>query len=476
MELATNEAQQTAWWRLAAIWCGVGVLFRLTLLLLAGEPELHQDEANYVYLALGWSRFGVLGDAERYLWPPLWPWTLRQCFELFGREGLFAAKLLLVFTSASVGASVVGVAARLANLRVAKLAGALWAFYLPLAGFTHLLWAESLFLAFFAPALYELITAQSRRGADAERRLLLAGLLMGASLLVKESALFLVPLLAVGLLLPQGAGCWRSGARRSSLFVLACAAVLAPWTARNYEVYGHFAPSGISLGANVYNGLNAHSLNFDVLPLTRREGRPPSLQGISREAFQPRAKDHAWLTAAEIPNTAQRSSVEMRRGLAWAWSNPRDLVVTRVKKLADFVLPTSYFVRHQGLRRYPGPLGETFPRRLSVAIAMLSAALLLLLAIPGVRLACQLKPPGSWVLLVTAGYFLATSLLVSSSRFRVPMLPALLILAALTLCAPPGERLGRGKARALTCTAWAALAMLWWIDLPELRVILEAAW
>lgn len=468
------------WLLWAAFWVAFGVALRLALLGLAGESELHHDEANYIYLALGWSHFGVLQDAERYLWPPLWPWTLRQALEGFGRHGLWVSKLCLVFTSASVGASVVGLAARLGDKRSGLVAGALWALYLPLAAYTHMGWAEPLFLVFFAPALYLLVAAEQDAGRSADRKLLAAGLCVGVALLTKSSALFLLPILIAGLALSRGRGAWREGLRRAALLGLAIAVPLVPWTLRNAEVYGRFVPSGISLGANAFNGLNAHDLNFDVLPLTRRPGKAPTLLGLSRPAFASRHPDEAWPTAAEIPNTADRNAEEWRRGLAWVREHPFDFLRTRVKKLADFVAPTSYFVRHLGLRRYPGPLGKPFLRRVGTLWAMAAAALLMFLALPGVRVAWRTGRRGTWVLLACAVYFPATSLLVASSRFRVPWLPVLLVFCALALGTRGAEGrlagLGPGAGRRLVLAGWALLLGLWWVDLPELRLCLEAAW
>ncbi len=472
--MPSAAAPRSELWRIALPWCALGLAVRLSLLVLGGEPELHQDEANYVYLALGWERFGFLGDGERYLWPPLWTATLRACFHLFGREGLLAAKLLLVGSSSLIGAGVVGLSLRLVGRRAAHISGALWATYLPLAAYTHLLWAEPLFLCFLVPAIFALVEAEQQRETAALRWTFAAGLLLGGSLLVKETVVFLLPLFALGVWWSHRRAPGHEGLSRAALLLLSAAAVLAPWVARNAEVYGHFVPSGASLGANCFNGLNAHQLNFDVLPLERSErlaGRTPS----SRSTFIAPANAAPWPTAAEVPNTVERSGVEVRRGLHWVRYNPGTFLLTRLKRLADFVLPTSYFVRPLGLRRSPGGVGSPLLGRAGSVLAMGEVVALLLLSIPGLLLLAQRRAPGTWILLLLAGYVCATSLLVSSSRFRVPLLPVLFVAAALALSTPHLWR-ALGRARLVAALGWALLLGLWWIDLPELKLVLEAAW
>lgn len=465
--------------RAVLLWCAVGVALRLALLLFAGEPELQKDEANYVYLALGWSRFGFLGDSERFLWPPLWTAVLRWAMELFGRDGLFAAKLLLVVGSASIGASVMGVAARLSSVRAAHFAGALWALYLPLAAFTHLLWAEPLFLIALAPSLYLLVVAEdARRTVRGDRALLAAGLSFGVALLVKESALFLAPLVFLGLLASARSLGFLEGLRRSSLFLLSVVAVLVPWSVRNAEVYGHFVPAGASLGENAFTGLNSHYFNFDVRPLSRLERVTEPIETLARPAFTIQGTEGLWPPADELTNTAERSSEEVRRGLAWVVDRPGDFLRTRVKKLADLVLPTSYYVRHQALGLYGGALGQPWVRRVTLVWSVLAVIALLLLAVPGTLRLWRLRAEthAFWIPLLFAAYFAGTSLLVSMSRFRVPMLPCLFVFAGLWLAAPRGERWPKGPGRFFVAGGWLFLLFLWWVDLPELTAILEITW
>jgi len=466
--------------RQVIVWCAVGLALRLGLLLLSGEPELTSDEAGYVYLALGWTRFDFLGDAERFLWPPAWPFVLRTAFECFGRDGLFAAKLFSVGVSLAPGLGVIGLARRLGSARAGVIAGAIWALYLPLAAFTHLLWAEPLFLALFTPGLYFLVAAeQEEHPGRSDRRLFLAGLLLGASLLVKEAPTYLIPLLVLGLLFSRRGAAFVERFRRAVLLALAVIAVVLPWSARNFEVYGRVAPVGISIGENVYGSLNSRYTNFDLRAVSRIRGERPKLESIGRPAFVAVDPRKEWQRADEPPNTAARSAENVRRGLDWARENPEDLLRTRVKKLADLFLPTSFFVRQQGCLTYSeAPLGRPVLRRPLVVWALLCPLLLLLLSVPGAvqqvrRLRCS---RGTWIPIVVFLYVLGTCLLSSMSRLRVPMLPVLFVFVATFLALDRWRWFAGKRTRLAMGAGWVLLFFLWWVDFPELQALVRLAW
>ena len=72
-------------------------------------------------------------------------------------------------------------------------------------------------------------------------------------------------------------------------------------------------------------------------------------------------------------------------------------------------------------------------------------------------------------------YFTSTGLLVAMSRFRIPMMPFLIVLMAGLLANGVPAR-ARTGATALTVTGlMAALLFLWWVDLPEVLGLLELA-
>ena len=459
--------------RCLAILCALGVALRLTALILAGELELQSDEANYVYLALTWDYFGFYADSYRYLWPPGYPFLLRWAFRLFEYEGLFAVKLLQVFASASIGWFTMLMARRIFGARAAVLAGVIWCLYVPLIGFSHFLWTETLFLALLLPSLYLLLAVLDSPQADREARpVLLAGTLFGLSLYLKEVHLYLAPILGLALLLPGLRNPERlpRARRQASLFLLVIAAVLAPWALRNYETYGRFIPVGASLGENCYLGLNASYKNFDTTPFARhRLDRPlpqPRTGLIANEA-------EGWERAEEITHTYDKTREGVRRGLTFARENPGWFVRSRLKKLADLVAPISFYTRHLGLGRYAdSPLGSPVARRVGLVLAMSVSAAVMVLGLAGAFSVLRGRA-ASWFLPLVAMYFVATASIVAMSRFRIPFVPLAIVLSAGFLTSPrmagPRKPVALGISAALFCA-------LWWIDLPEIQGGFGMAW
>jgi 4-amino-4-deoxy-L-arabinose transferase-like glycosyltransferase len=462
--------------RSLAILCAIGVCIRLLFLLAAGALEFQSDEANYVYLAISWNHFGFYSDSFRYFWPPGYPFLLALCLDGFEMAGIFVLKLIQVLGSASIGLTTMLIALRLFGPRAAKAAGILWCVYLPLIGFTHYLWAETLFMAFLMPSLYLVLALLQERARAHDRALILAGLLFGAALYFKEVVLYLAPLVALLIVWSDSELSWLEKFRRATLFLLPIVVLLMPWTLRNAEVYGRFVPVGTSLGENVFYGFNANYMNFDLVPFARQRAAEESPEIPSREWFKGTDAAGQWLRATEIPNTPDRLRENFRRGTRYAVSNPAWLVRSRIKKMADLVAPGSFFVRHQALGRYEASvLGAGGVRPMLVSWAVLCPVAILLLSIPGFFVVLRDRA-GLWLIGTLALYFATTAMIVAMSRFRIPFVPWMIVLAAGFLTADGGRRRGTGTRWAISAACTAILLFLWWVDLPEVRAIVGLAW
>lgn len=449
----------------------LGIGLRFALWSLAGEAELQSDEAGYLHLAVQWRELGFYPDSFRFLWPPGYPAYLRACLS-FGSGALDVARTGQILASASTGVCTGLIAWRLFGRGPALLATAGWALYLPLAAFTHLLWNETLFLALFLPALYQVLSVHAETdGRRATRRVIVAGLCLAGSLLIKEAATYLLPVWALLLALSCPTGLLQ-GVRRGTLLLLVVGACVTPWGLRNLEVYGRFIPLGSSLGENAYNGLNATYRNFDLIPLDverMRRGQPP----LSPRPFGTAPPEDAvpWDRAEEIAWLPGRLDENTRRGLAFAAEHPGWLVRSRLQKLSDAVVPTSFLTRHLALGHYAGPLGAGGWR----AFAAWGSAIqvILLLSLGGAGLLTGLRRhPARWIVAGTAGYFAATTLLVSMSRFRLPLVPLLLAGAAVLVCRSGELRRSAGSAGWISAGLWwAALALAWWLNAPVLSQV-----
>ena len=98
-----------------------------------------------------------------------------------------------------------------------------------------------------------------------------------------------------------------------------------------------------------------------------------------------------WLVAppgkpwarSSAPNVIDRLAENTRRGRAYALQHPGFTARTRLKKLADWATPLSFFVRHYALERYHGSLAEPAVRRVLIVGAVVLPLLVLAGAIPG---------------------------------------------------------------------------------------------
>jgi hypothetical protein len=467
-----GSAEPAAPVRALATIVACGVLLRLVLVCASGRSELQSDEANYVYLGLAQQQFGVLLDQYRYLWPPFHPWLLGEALVRFGLAGAVVVQVLQALSSAAIGASVGLMAWRLGSARAALVATGLWAVHLPLAGYTHMLWSETFFLALFTPALERLVAGlQADTVQRAQRCFLAAGLLLGASLWVKSFATYVIPVLAVVVFVLsfRRFGAVR-GLRVASLVALAPFVVTLPWALRNVEVYGRFVPSGATLGENAYIGLNTRYMNFDYVALDRSRtlrGLTP-IEDLALVALvAPPQRDGrpvpGWKRAEELPHTVDRQSVQLDRALTFAREHPGWALRTRIKHVADLVTPLSFTTRHAALGLYgDGWLGRAPFRHVLVIVSLGTSVLVLLGAAVGLARGLR-SAAGFAVFVPVLGYVGASALLLSMSRVRLPAEPLLIVLAALAFvhALEPLDSAGpSGAANRAARVSWTVAAIL----------------
>jgi hypothetical protein len=306
-------------------------------------------------------------------------------------------------------------------------------------------------------------------------RLLGYALLAGISVHLKESNLYLTPLL----LLPLAWTLRCQGIRLVeilrvvSLPLLLFALVILPWSLRNLEVYGRLTVAS-TLGENVYNGLNATHRNFDLIPVNttlQRRGLP--ILKV-REPMRGTSSTHgdliSWPRAEEELNLPLRLDANRRQGLEFAQANPVWFLKARMQKLSDLVAPVSFLTRHLTLGHYPSSLAQF--RVPLVLWSVAAAALTLLLGIIGLG-ARMPASPAAGIFALQGAYYLATGSLVAMSRFRLPLVPILLIGCASLICL--GLR-GITRPRMALCAAGTlCLLALWVLGSPTTLGLLRAA-
>lgn len=424
------------------------------------------DEVSYLRLGREWATSGEYSG----IWAPGYPWLVSLVERAAGTHAADALRLVQVGLAVWIGVFVAWIAAMFGGRRTGLAAAWIYAVYLPLATFSALLYSETLFLAAFVPACYHLLRmAREGRLATPWWRPLAAGSFLGLAALTRDSTvLFVVPtflwvsLVMRGHVAAQPVGRWRLtswipgsgplGLAPAGLVLLSFGAVVLPWTARNASVYDRFVPVGVTAGVNAYLGWNAHDVNHDLVLLgTDNPGELRArMRGHAPEPWTPRY----------ATNRADRARNDIEDGLAFATAHPGYFLRTRVVEAVDLVSPVSYGVRQlRAVDDVGEPLSLPYARRLFGLVSVILWPALALLALWGWAIARDAGPLRSFatmVVLCTA----STALVSGLTRLRLPMVPLLIVLAAVWLFGP---RERPGALRTTVASVVAVLLLLAWI-------------
>jgi 4-amino-4-deoxy-L-arabinose transferase-like glycosyltransferase len=253
--------------RLLAAAIVLGLAARIAYVLATHHYPLAGDELEYD--SEGWliaqghffytlAPYGILHASA---WkPPGYPLWVGMWYALVGHHP-FAVRLAQVPLGAVTIALSWVLARRLFGPRVATAAAFVVALY-PLAfQYEELLYSESL-----ATPLTLAVLIVIFGGPPTRRRAIVCGVLLGVSLLVRSSNVFLL----AGVLVAWGiAAGWRRGIGLTALATLVMVLVVAPWTVRNEVVEHGFVPVAIDEAA-LYGTFNAQSAHDPVWPYAWR--------------------------------------------------------------------------------------------------------------------------------------------------------------------------------------------------------------
>lgn len=359
-----------------------------------GDTLRYADERDYHGLAerLNAGQGYVTADGQPTAFrAPGWPWLLAAVYR--GVDHPLAVKLLN-------GLCLAVATLLLMRLVAARWPSAQWAVPLlmllsPLAIYS----ATTLYPQVFALFLFVLALWLLLRDGAGLGTAILAGAVWGYLTLCVSSFLMLLPFVLFAAL-----WCWRGrvGARllRALCFVVAMGAVMAPWIARNHQVFGAIVPVSTNGGLNLWIGNSPTArpnsgVNTEVRFWKETEG----LDEVRTDAYY-RDRAVAWIR--EDPVRAATLYVQK----AVNYFNYRNEVATagQVTEAQEWIVALTY---------YP------------------------LLALVLWRIACwRRRPPSGAELTFVALYFLnalLSALFFTRLRFRVPFDALLLLPAAVML-------------------------------------------
>lgn len=407
-------------------------LARVAWLLLEPRCPPVGDEPSWIEMGrqLGRPRRGFSPfQSDLIFYPPVYPYFVGVLFRAFGT---MAAVPWAQALCGALTVPAVGLAGRRAfGPHTGLLAAGLAAFYPDLLWFAAHFWSETVFLLLLWWAIERTLAAPV---APSWRAAAAAGALWGLATLTRELSLYLVPFAAIFLAWPP-AGRPAPAARRlgrAAVLVAACVLVVLPWTLRNALVFRAFIPVSTMGSLNLWQGNTSitHTQIYEVLATV---GGPVEQDRYCRRM--------AW---AEI-RAAQPG---------WAARKLRD-------EMPEFWSAGSEAIDHFVGREACGPLPPAAVRRLEAAFVAPYLGVLALATLGLVRL----RPtPGAWFLLAfLAAYNAAHVVAYATTRFRLPVLPVVLLLAAAALVGARDARLAPlrgGRVVLLVVLVALALAVL----------------
>jgi 4-amino-4-deoxy-L-arabinose transferase-like glycosyltransferase len=351
--------------------------------------------------------------------PPLYPYFLAAVNGLFG--GTLAIKAAQALIGSLLIPAVWRIARKLFGSRTALAAGVFVAFYPELIWYSAHFWCETLFVALLWWAIERLVTAdETSSRADA----VMAGLLFGLAILTRETVLYLLPLAALWL-------AWSKPRTRPSLAVtllVSAFVVVAPWTVRNWIQFQAFIPVSTGGGLNLYQG-NAEISRGEVYD--------------GYYANEGRVEQYRWARTEGI-------KAIWRRQPAWLFEKIRD-EGPRLFELDSLALI------HLRRRAYADPACGVY--RSAAAIVVVPW---ILIAAGSLVAAARAPVNRQRVFLagLLASYLLLHIVTHGFSRYRLPVIPAFIILAG--SLADLDCRTGRTPVRRLLLLGLAVgLAFLW---------------
>ncbi|MCZ6600646.1 MAG: glycosyltransferase family 39 protein [Acidobacteria bacterium] len=416
----------------------LALLIRLALLVMVTGMPCSHDQCDYLDLAGGVADGLGLATHDGYLWPPGFIAFLAFCKALVG-DNLLAPRLLQVLLSTATVPLIFILGLRFHGRVAGLAAAAVFTVYPNLVGFTHLLWPATLYIFLFILGITLLLGLE----APTRRHVAAAGICLGLAALVRGQALYFAPLAAVWLVLAAAREERRRRLGLAALLVAFTLLPILPWTLRNAATYHRFLLLDSTTGHNLYIGTNVP---------------PPSNWDYG---FDERRRVHGGRPRCAQANIVDADRCEVRNAVAFMASHP-GLMLKRVPlKWADLINPSSFVIRHARLDKYP----HIFSRPALSILTMVAAGAWMAVAILGV-LGLTLLPPwtGRGLVITLLLYHLSLhALTFGMTRFRLPMVPFLILAGAPLLVGSWRQLAAAGNARRVVAAGLLAALLALWI-------------
>ncbi len=346
---------------------------------------------------------------------PLYPYFLAALYRFFGHN------IALVHTTQSFIGAFTGVFIYFISKEIFKnhwaavIAGVLSACYIPFIFYENLLLGESLSIFFNLVSLLLLAYVFVRERLKT-LYVFLAGIFLGLSILLRPNTLIPVLFLAffIFYFFAIKTKAFVKGVILSVVFLMAVLAAIIPITIRNYYLHKDFIPLSAVGGVNLFIGNNAEANGKFHLS----KGIGTSLDEMIKNSEEIAQKDRGRLL-----KPSQVSAYWMGRAVNFALNSPTDF-------LRLLWIKTAFFFNHY---EFPDILDIYFTSQFIPFLkwGVLGYGFVVVFAFYGVLLAYEQKNSNAMLLGIFAmGYGLSVILFFVSSRYRLPVVPVLIIFSA----------------------------------------------
>ncbi len=361
-----------------------------------GEDLVFPDAAIYDSIARNWlAGKGFREDSSRQASrAPGYPVFLAACHSI-GLQRPQGIYLVQAIADSAMCVLLALLGRRLYGDSAGIVAGCIAAIYPLFIYYTGFLLAETLFtlgLVALMLFLFECADALQKSTSRALLVSVIAGVLLGLLVLLRSS-LLLFPLFLLPIWLARRGNRLEAMAAWGTM-IAAMALVMLPWIVRNYGIFGRFIPTTLQVGESLYE---ANSPRADGGPMMDR------IEWVKERGGRP---------MGEFENNQFFKDAALR----YIGEHPGRFCALAVEKFARFWNPLPNY----------GP----YRRPLGIAVSICAWAPIILLAFAGI-LNRKLEIALLLLLLSPVAYFtLLHMVFVGSIRYRTPVMPFVILLAA----------------------------------------------
>ncbi len=373
--------------------------------------HLGLDAASYDRMAQTIAKGNWLGDAVFYQ-APLYPYLQAVLYKIFGHN-LNLVRLVQLILGAFNCVIVSWAAQKLFGRRTAIWCGALVFFYGILVFYEGAIGKDGISVFLTDLALFGLVCSLER---PVWRRWFLSGIALGCSVLTRGNLILLLPLIIAWMVIVLKSYPLRTILGAIGALVAGAVIVILPVTVRNYVVGHDFVLTTSQGGQNFYIGNNPRASGFFENPERIRLNPKYEEADFRAEALRRTGRKH--MKPSEI------SSFWFKEGISFVMAHPEKALRLLFTKTAmfwnRFEIPDNY---NYYFFRQKVPI---------LPILFLGFGFVAPLGLLGLLLAR--KSPGTWLFIIFIfGYMVSIVPFHMASRYRLPIVPVLIIFAAYAL-------------------------------------------